>query len=157
MTAVGLTLWISALLLALFYLGGQEKRRVEETEGLVLLLRHIRASVQTYALPKDKIYESFRHKALEKCGFLPLLKKEGLTVAIEKGGLALKAESLRPLTVFAAGEGGRLTEEELSACGLALDGMEQVLAELKGKLPERLRLLRTLVLSGGMMVAVLLL
>ena len=157
MTAAGLALWISALLFALFYFGGQEKRRVEETEGLVLLLRHVRASVRAYALPKPKIYESFHHKALEKCGFLSLLKQEGLGVALEKGGLSLKEESLRPLSVFAMGEGGRLTEEELTACEIALDGMEQVLMEAKKKLPERLRLLRTLVLSGGMMVVILLL
>lgn len=157
MTAAGLALWTVAVLLGLFYLTGKEKRRVEECEGLVLLLRHLRTSVQAYALPRDKIYESFSHRALEGCGFLSVLRREGLSAALERSGLSLREEVLRPLVIFASGEGGRLTEEELTACGIALTAVEQSLTELKKGLPERLRLCRTLVLTGGMMVAILLL
>lgn len=157
MTAVGLLLWAVAVLLVQFYLSGEEKKRVEECEGLVLLLRHVRASVSAYSLPKDKIYRAFSHKALERCGFLSALREEGLARALETGGLSLGEETLRPLVIFAAGEGMRLTEEELSACALALETAESSLTELKRRLPERLRLCRTLVLTGGMMVAVLLL
>lgn len=155
MTALGVTVWMGAVFIGLYCLLAEERRKVAEYEGLVLLLRHIRASVSSYALPKEQIYATFLHPALAKCGFLDVLGREGLACALEKGGLCVGEEALRPLRIFAEGMGMRLSVEELSACGTALDEAEGILATLRDRLPTRLRLCRTLVLTGGMMVVLL--
>ena len=157
MTALGFLFWMTAVFLALYFLTAEERKRVEECEGLTLLLRHLRGQVAAYSLPREEIYATFHHKALERCGFLSLLRERGMGVALSAGKLTMSEEALRPLYLFAEGEGRRLKEEELTALGLALEGMEYGLTECKRRMPERLRLLRTLVLTGGMMVAVLLL
>ena len=157
MTAAGFLLWMTAVFLFLSLLTREERRRVEECEGLLLLLRHLRARVSAYSLPRDEIYRTFSHDALEKCGFLSLLRQRGLQTALSSGTLAPDGEMLRPLVAFSEGEGQRLKEEELSAVSLAIEEMEARLAEAKRRLPERLRLSRTLVLTGGMMVVIFLL
>ena len=157
MTAIGLLFWMTAVVLFLLLLTKEERRRVEECEGLLLLLRHLRAQVSAYSLPRDEIYRTFSHAALERCGFLALLRDGGLAAALSAEKLALGAETLRPLVLFAEGEGRRLKEEELTAVSLAIEGMEACLTDVKRRLPERLRLSRTLVLTGGMMIAIFLL
>lgn len=157
MTAVGFVLWMTAVFIFLSHLTREERRRVEECEGLLLMLRHLRARVSAYSLPRDEIYRTFSHLALEKCGFLLLLREKGLKTALSSKTLALDGEMLRPLVLFAEGEGERLKEEELSAVSLAIEETEACLADAKRRLPERLRLSRTLVLTGGMMVAIFLL
>ncbi len=157
MTALGFLFWMAAVFFALFLLTREERKRVEECEGLTLLLRHLRGQVAAYSLPREEIYATFRHAALEKCGFLPLLREQGLSVALSAGKLSLGRETLRPLFLFVEGEGRRLREEELAALALALENMEYASAECRRRMPERLRLLRTLLLTGGMMVAILLL
>ena len=156
MTVIGATVWMGAVFLGLYCLLGEEKRRVAEYEGLVLLLRHIHTSVSAYGLPKEQIFAAFSHPALERCGFLAVLKEKGLPHALEKGGLCVAQTALHPLYIFAEGMGMRLSKEELSACRLALDEAVQILSSLRERLPTRLRLCRTLVLTGGMMVILLL-
>ncbi len=155
MTVIGVTVWMTAVLFILCHLLTEEKKRVAEYEGLVLLLHHIRTSVSTYAMPKEQIFAAFSHAPLEKCGFLPLLRQRGLAHALEEGGLRASEEALRPLRLFAKDMGMRLSEEELAACARALDETEPMLASLRSGLPTRLRLCRTLVLTGGMMIVLL--
>lgn len=157
MTAFGLLLWMTAVFFFLLFLTKEQRRQVEECEGVLLLLRHIRTQVSAYSLPRHEIYRTFSHASLEKCGFLPLLREEGLGRALKADRLAMSEEMLRPLVLFAEGEGGRLREEELIAVSLAVEGVEACLADAKSRLPERLRLSRTLVLTGGMMIAIFLL
>lgn len=156
MTGIGLALWAAAVATAMLFVTRRERRRVAECEGLLALLRHIRAAVSSYGLPKGEIYRSFSSEVLEDCGFLSLLREKGLAAALAAELLIMKGERLRPLIAFASGEGMRLTAEELTACERAEGEVERLLQTMKEHLPERLRLSRTLVLTVGMMVAILL-
>ena len=58
-----------------------EGGRVRQIEGFLLLLRHIRNGIVTYASPVEEIYNRFENTALETCGFLPALRTGGFAHA----------------------------------------------------------------------------
>lgn len=156
---------IGALFLigASFYLGYHfsvmEGRRVRQSEGFVLLLRHIRAGIVCYASPLGEIYAGFENRALEICGFLPALRAGGFAHALRlcRDRLYIEGEELCCLAAFAGQVGQGYTAEQAGLCDYTIAVMERALQRRQEEAPRRARAARSLTVCGGLMLLLLLL
>lgn len=154
----------AALLLASsFFLAAEaaagERRRLRHYEGLLAFVRFVRAQVEGARRPMPQICAAFYHKELAECGFLPLLQRQGLAVALQEGEglLGLEAEELRPLFAFAATLGKGEAEGEVQLCIRTEAELERGLLRRREEAPRRTRVSQTLSISGALMLLLLLL
>ena len=131
---------------------------LRQWEGFLKLARHIRTRIEGFHQPLDGIYASFRDDTLEACGFLPLLRRQGLAEALTscRSRLTLRPALIALLTDFSEPLGKSHTDDQLRHCDRCLVGMEEALQTLRREHPEKLRLARTLSLSLAAMVTLLL-
>ena len=156
-TLCGALLWSLFLLLVLHLHRREEKRRLAEYKGLCRLVGHVKSTLLQTPLPLSEIYERFFDDALDRAGFLPLLKKEGFSVALSAGVLALEKEELLPFEAYAEALGTRLYTEELREAEALLSTVTEEVSAKEKALPVRHRLYGTLFFSGGMLLLLLLL
>ncbi|MBQ8173825.1 MAG: stage III sporulation protein AB [Clostridia bacterium] len=154
----GAALILTASLLLAVSLSASEQKKLRRSEGLLLLVRHIREQIGCFHAPLPAICASFSHKELEECGFLSVLQQDGLAAALEKSGpaLDLSEEELHPLFSFADSLGRGQTEGELRLCDHTATELEKTLAKRREELPRRTRVLQTLFVSGALMLVILL-
>ena len=139
-------------------LARREIERVQHTEGLLLLLRHIRTGIVCYANPITDIYAGFQHPGLERCGFLPCLRSRGFLQALDTcGRLRVDAEDMRTLRAFAAAVGRGFSRDQAAICDYTIAALERSLACRQGEAPRRARAAGALSLCGGLMLLLLLL
>ena len=154
----------SLLLLGSFtYLGchmaGVEGRRVRQTEGFLLLLRHVRTGIVSFANPIQQIYGSFANEALESCGFLAALRTGGFAHALRacRDGLFLEDEELRTLATFAGEVGKSYSREQAVICDYTIGELEAALRRHREQAPRRARAAGSLAVCGGLALLILLL
>ena len=148
---LGSALWLGLRLSA------REQERLRQTEGLLLLLRHIRACIVCFADPIEEIYRRFQNRALEECGFLPALRTHGFAYALRVcDGLAQGDEVQTALASFADGVGKSNTREQAALCDYTVAVMEAALHRRQEEAPRRARLARGLALCGALALLVLL-
>ena len=155
----GAALLLAASLLLAVTLSRGEEKKLRRSEGLVLLVRHIREEVRCFRRPLPEIYDSFSHAALEECGFLSVLRREGLAHALKEmaDALTVSNEEKRALLAFARAVGNGQTEGQIRLCDYTLAELEKMLAKRREEAPRRTRVLQTMSISGGLMLLVLLL
>lgn len=149
----GLTLY-----LCLFFTG-VEGRRVRQCEGFLLLLRHIRAQITCFRTPIEQIYAGFENEALRQAGFLAALQKGGFSPALAdcRAQLLLEAEEYKLLHAFGQEVGRSLTGEQAALCDYTIAELEKALAHRREEAPRRIRAARSLTLTGGLMLILVLL
>lgn len=135
-----------------------EKKRVDELDGFLLFLRHVRGQVSSFSASLPDILQGFSCEALEKVGFLSHLE-DGFSFALEetKDKLALKEEELVPLYQFAKGFGKSYKEDQLSLCDYTIAELEKLVSTVHADAPKRKKLAYTLVVSGSLALVLLLL
>lgn len=156
-TLWGALLWSLFLLLALRLHGEEEKKRLAEYKGLCRLVQHIKNSLLQVPLPLCDIYERFFDDALDRAGFLSILKEKGLSIALSSGALSLGKEELLPFEEYSKALGARLYTEELRETESLLQTATEAAEAKERALPVRRRLGGTLFFSGGMLVLLLIL
>ena len=137
-----------------------ERRRLAQCEGFLMLVRHAAAQISCFRMPQGRIWESFSSEELERCGFLPVLREEGdFGRALEQTASHIwLSEEERSLLFAFGGELGRtLAEEQARACEYYVGELEQAYRTRREEHPRRVRLYRSLFLTGGLMAVVLLL
>ena len=151
------------LLFSLFLFGSlsayrkEENRGLSEYRGLYRLILHLSSAISELPLPLCEIYATFEDDALLAAGFLPILQKEGLAAALSRDCVRIEHEKLAPFRDYAKGLGTRLyTEEQRAARQLAAEA-ERTLAAWEAALPQSQKITRTLSLTGGALVLLLLL
>lgn len=154
----------AALLLALSLyfcrsLARMEQGRVRQTEGILLLLRSLRTHIACFRTPTDEIYAAFENPALAEIGFLATLREAGLAEALSQHAkqLYLDEEELKLLSSFAEELGKSYCDDQLALCDYAQAQMEAALARRRAEAPARTRATRSLVLTGGLMLILVLL
>lgn len=136
-----------------------EEKRIRQTEGFLLLLRHLRAMISCYRAPVREIYDGVSSPALEECGFLAVLAERGdFGAAIDscRDRLLLRDEEIRLLSSFGRELGGSYREEEVESCSYYIGELERAYAALREEHPKRVRLSRSLVITGTLMLVILL-
>ena len=157
--SLGIILLLFGSLYLCFAFSLFEKRRLEQAEGILLLLRHTRAQISCFQAPLGKIYGSFSCQELERAGFLEALREtESIASAIEqaKEQLYLTEEQKALLLSFAGEVGGSFKEEQIAACDYYISQWENGYAMQKNALPNRQKLYRSLFITAGLMLAILL-
>jgi stage III sporulation protein AB len=136
-----------------------EHQRVRQTEGVLLLLRHIRNGIVCFAFPIEEIYAGFQNESLEACGFLPALRQGGFAHALQvcRHSLWLEAEELRTLSAFAGEVGKSYSHEQARLCDYTAGEIEQALHRRREEAPRRARAAASLALCAGLALLILLL
>ena len=137
--------------------GKEEKKRLREYKALSHLIVHIKTALLQAPLPLSRIFADFSDDALKGSKFLALLKKEGLSSALQSGELSLEEEELVPFQDYARALGKRLYTEELLAADALIAKASEIASQKEAALPVRHKLTGTLFFSGGMLVLLLLL
>lgn len=134
------------------------QRRMRQTEAFLALLRYIKAQVACFKTPVAEIYQSFQNRVLEECGFLAALRERGLGEALDtcEGALFLSEAEFELLHAFADELGRGFQEEQLDSCDYHIGALEAHYAKQKEELPKRCKIYRTLVLTAGIMLIILL-
>ena len=154
---LGAACWMLFLLLAVWKKRQENRRDLAELQGLCRLFSHIKDSLSHFPTPLPDIYRSFENTPLFACGFLPILKEEGLLFALKSGRLHLSEETVSPFLPFAEGLGMRPYEEEKVLVKETLSRASSLYEERKKDLPRNERLSATLLFCGGLMLLLLLL
>ncbi len=153
------TLGVIFLLCACLYLsaaaGSFERRRVRQSEGMLMLLRHIRTQISCFRTPIGDIYASFCSDELESCGFLPRLREgEDFCTALQecRQSLLLDEEETDLLAAFGKEVGGSYRDEQVEGCDYYIGELERICRNRREEQPKRVRLARSLVLAGGLLL-----
>ncbi len=136
-----------------------EKKKLRQAEGFLLFLRHVKAQISCYCAPLGEIFAEFANDALEECGFLPVLREKGLADAVKKSrsSIYLEEEEINMLTAFASQLGTGYRSEQLEICDYYIGEFENLLNLKREEHPKKSKLGRTVVLTGGLMLIVVLL
>ena len=132
---------------------------MQQCEGFLQLMRHIKAQITCFRMPLSRIWESFSSDELEKCGFLPALREcQDFALALDmcRGQIWLSAEEVRLLISFSAELGRSYADEQIACCDYYMGELERVCVERRSELPKRTKLYRSLFLVGGLMLVIIL-
>ena len=147
---IGILLFLFALFAPAYGFWRKERRYRRETEGLLLLLRTLRGQIDCFSRPWREVVEEFENDALETCGFLPTLRREGFARALDVGGSAWDSETVRAVTLFGAEVGKSYKAEQVALCDWALSELETVAKRQKEEGPQKARLFASLTVVGGL-------
>lgn len=154
--------WIGITILALSLLAlGQIrvtfwKHRLACTQGITMLLRHIREQIRRFSMPLDEIYMSF-HETIDGGKFDRLLKTEGFEKALSKTSVSLDLPGgVLPCLKSLAGKLGKSdAEEQIDCCEQALSVMEECLNEENKRYPERVKVCRVVSAAAALTAVIL--
>ena len=140
-----------------YHFSVMEGRRVRQTEGFLLLLRHIRTGIVCFSNPIEDIYRSFTNPALEACGFLPALRTGGFAHALRvcRESLYMEEEEWHTLLAFSEEVGKSYSHEQAAICDYTIAEMEKALHCRQEEAPRRARAARSLTGGGGLMLLLL--
>ncbi|MFA5561730.1 MAG: stage III sporulation protein AB [Eubacteriales bacterium] len=136
-----------------------ERRRMAQSEGFLLLVRHIKAQIACFRLPLGEIFHTFAHAELERCGFLPTLREgRDFAAALQAAAPAiwLSAEESGLLRAFAGELGRSYREEQVACCEYYAGELEQAYAQRRRDHPTRAKLYRSLFVTGALMLIIIL-
>ena len=150
-----LTLLILTLYLC-YEATSMERRRVRQTEGFLLLLRHIRSQISCFCTPVRDILSSFENEALERSGFLCEARSGDFVSALDicKDRIYLDTEEINLLIAFGEELGKSYREEQIENCDYYIGELENLYGKRREEQPKRARLFRSLVLTCGLMVII---
>ena len=129
---------------------------LKRLRGLIDLLYFIKREISSYLTPQGEIFEKFRNRDLEKCGFLEALRGADslnpLYQALGSRGdtLLIKREAFDTLLSFSKELGCFSPEEECARCDRAIAELEDILKIQKEETAEKTRLCRTVGAMVGM-------
>ena len=150
-----LTLLVLTLYLC-YQASSMEKRRVRQTEGFLLLLRHIKAQISCFCTPVRDIILSFENEALERAGFLCEAKKGDFVSAMSlcRDKIYLDTEEINLLLAFGEELGKSYRDEQIENCDYYIGELETLYSKRREEQPKKTRLYRSLVLSCGLMIII---
>lgn len=133
--------------------------RVKQLEAFLRLIKHIRAQIEYYRAPLDRIFEGYEDDMLSDCGFLDGARASGAVGGFEacRGRLYLSGGEADELAGFFEGLGRHNADEESAHCAYYERWLDEVLSKAVAELPKRQKLCRAFGLLAGFLSAILLL
>jgi stage III sporulation protein AB len=156
------TIGALTILCLTFYVGflfsRMQNGRQKRLECFLQLIRFIESEISCYQTPLDDIYRRFDGDALEKCGFTAVLRQKGMAAALAecRAALCFSDEEYRLLVDFSGELGKSYREEQLRGCEYYRRMLDSYCNEGRQALPARLKLCRSLTVTGGLLLVVLL-
>lgn len=155
------TIGAMMIVLMTFYVGflfsRMQRGRQRRLECFLQLIRLIESEISCYQTPLGDIYRHFDGEALESCGFISVLREKGMAAALTecRSALCFSDEEFTLLMDFSAELGKSYREEQLRGCEYYRRMLEGYCAEGREELPRRLKLCRSLTVTGGLLLVVL--
>jgi stage III sporulation protein AB len=151
-----------SLIFAVSILVGQEasaisRRQLRMTEALISLTAYIKGQIEFFSAPLVEIYGGFSNETLEKCGFITVLRKEGLSAALEEIRPSLPPDVYDSLAAFASGLGKSVKQSQLDLCEYHIEALRASYTEQKEALPKKTRLYTSLSVMAGLTAVIILL
>ena len=157
MRTVGVIALLAVSLVLCRALGEHEERRVRTVDAMLSLVRHVKAMILCYRMPLDEILRGLQDAELERIGLLRHLKETGsLGEALlrARGELSLSEDLYRRLSelsdALGRGDGGSAAE----LCEYYIGELSREAESLRAASPRRLRLHRSLVVTGMLMLVI---
>lgn len=141
------------------YAAATYRKAADELEAFHGLIVHIGAQIDGFLMPLDEIFESYTDKVLEKNGFLPMLRREGIGAAMEsvKDRLYMGEAGVAELENYFSGLGRHGAEEEARHSAYYEKRIAELAKTARDVLPAKSRLCRAFGVLSGIMLAVILL
>ncbi len=156
---IGALLLVGAFCYVGFLFSCIQSGRQRRLECFLQLVRQIENEISCFQTPLDEIYGRFEGEALKKCGFIACLRAHGMTQALKekRHQLCFSDEEFRLLLDFSAELGTSYREEQLRGCEYYRRALEDYCKRGRETLPARLKLCRSLAVTGGLLLVVMLL
>lgn len=154
-----------ALILICAFFFGREytrytERRIDELEGFVALLNHIKRKISMYLTPMSGMLQGFENESLSDLGFISELEKSGnLKKAFSECSKrsSLGKESLKLISECFSDFGQGYKEQELIRLERYIGSLSEILEKERKELPKNAKMVSTLFLCGALGIFILLL
>lgn len=135
------------------------KLRVKQLEAFLRLISHIKAQIEFYRAPLDRILDGYENEHLAGCGFLDYARSVGAKKAFDscRKRLYISSSEADELDKFFSGLGRHNVSEESSHCAYFEKIIGDALSSAKAELSKRIKLCRTFGMLAGFLIAILML
>lgn len=157
MGTIGACITVLLTLYIGFLFSRMQRGRQRRLECFLQLIRFIESEISCYQTPLDDIYRRFEGEALHSCGFLSCLREKGMSAALIecRASLCFSEQEFQSLLDFSAELGKSYREEQLRGCEYYRRILEEYCTSGREELPVRLRLCRSLTVTGGLLLVIL--
>ncbi len=136
----------------------RERRRVAEYGGVLDFLRYIRVQIDCFRMERRALFQRYENPDLEKTGFLKNLRMgQTMGEALAHSETLLEKEGIDLLVSFDRELGSSYMGEQLASCDYYIERWGQMECKFREGLPRAIQLKRTVTLSLGAMLLLLLL
>lgn len=136
----------------------REVLSLRQSEALLRLVNIMALRIGEYRSPLCEIYADYADAALEACGFLELLRCTDMrTALLQCDGLSIPKTVRDSVCRLSACLGETGSDEQLSHCRCCSAELQQIISDIRGRQPQKNRLLLALGTSGGLLLDLLLL
>jgi len=163
---LGLIFLVAASSLAGYFRGEEKRKAYLFLREMLRFFRHVHFEIETFMRTQEEIYQRFSSAFLERCGFLPLLREE---VKKDPAGaldrclkeitptVSLSPLFTEPIYAYSENFGYRSRETELGECAKLILWLEMTEREEKIKTEQAVRLCRTVGITAGIGILIILL
>lgn len=153
-----------ALLLLCALLVGREYsayagRRIAEHQGFIALISHSEGMIGRFLSSGDELWRGFDNEALERVGFLPLIKDgkdADSAFSTVKGRLSLGDEAKKKVEEFFKDFGSGYKDQEIARISALRAELETSLKSETAELEKNSRVLNALLVGGALGLIILL-
>lgn len=138
-------------------LAARERERLGVAEAYLELLRYLRGELHAFARPLCEVFLRYENEALEKNGLLPRLRAGcGFAEAVGQTSSPHDPALREILTAFGRAVGRGYLAETLATCDVYIERLDDYVRQVREAVPMRIRLRRTVTLTGTALVLLLL-
>lgn len=138
-----------------YTLNSSAKRSLEQIEGFISLVRHIRSQIECFSMPLPTALERCSDEVLAKCGYKGAKTVKSISELLESCSEE-DAESGKLMREFAASIGRGYRTEQLTLCDYYIGLLETRRKRVCEQLPSRLKRNSAVCLCGALAVVILL-
>ncbi len=140
------------------YLCSRLGRERDELEGFIALISRIRLEISCFSRPLSEIYSEFSSPSLDAVGFTEALRARGFYGAVCESAsvLSISREAKELLISFSEDLGRGYSEDEIKRCDHLLASLDGEYKKCLDALPGKSKLIRSLSLTFGISVIIIL-
>ncbi len=146
---------VSALFLS-FRLTRDHRAHLRELDAFYNMIVYIRDNIDHFMKPLPDIFQTYTNETLERCGFLPKVRKTDLSQAWRGQTFMISEECRTLLNDFCTQIGSGYRTEELRLCEYTLSRLHNILEKNRNELNNRLKLYKTVPLLFALSVILIL-
>lgn len=138
-----------------YVLNSAAKRTLEQIEGLISLVRHLRTEIECFCMPLPSALERCPREVLVKCGYTA----NGIPKSVRElldGCVICDGETQKVMLSFAGSVGKGYRDEQLGLCDYCIELLEARRQSACEQLPSKIKRNSALCLCGALAVVILL-